>query len=259
MSALEDEDPLLRSLVSALSSARSASVSLTQTLADALRPRSTLGRLQFDATVQRTAGWLATRERWGLVTASKFGVVVGVSKYADAWALWGVMTGRVRADGANDDEHVRRGEAFEPVAIAAYERAMGVRVESTGLWLHAVHDWLGASPDGLLVGMDGLVEVKCPARGPAEEVSREHMAQVQGQLEICDRSFCDYVSFQSETGGMSVFRIRRSKAYWAWMFSRLAAFHECLLKDVAPMRRSDPGYDQTPPPEVDVRVVYSSS
>ena len=53
-------------------------------------------------------------------------------------------------------------------------------------------------------------------------VPREYMAQVKGQLEVLGRAWCDFVSWRQ--GRLLIVRVRRSAAYWAWLFGRLRRF-----------------------------------
>jgi len=171
-------------------------------------------RVQFDALVQRSDGWIAARKQ--RLTASRFGVIAELSKYADAYALWELLTGAVEV-GADDDPagnpHIQRGVTQESLAIRGYENAMKCTVNLAGFYVHKHYDYLGASPDGLLPDGRGLVEIKCPARATTTEISDEYMAQVQGQLEICDREYCDFCTWHMSTG-LQIVRVYRSKAYW---------------------------------------------
>ena len=45
---------------------------------------------------------------------------------------------------------------------------------------------------------------------------------MQGQLEVLGRAWCDFVSWRQ--GRLLVVRVRRSAAYWAWLFGRLRRF-----------------------------------
>ena len=62
------------------------------------------------------------------------------------------------------------GHHFESVAVTKYYSIMkqahpNVLVEESGFVIHLDKGWLGASPDGLVKGVeaiDGILEVKCP-------------------------------------------------------------------------------------------------
>jgi putative phage-type endonuclease len=92
------------------------------------------------------------------------------------------------------------GTTQEPFARSAYEVANSTFVDRTGFWLHPTIKWVGVSPDGL-VGDDGLVEIKCPNSTThldwllAGKVPAEHMKQIQCQLWVTGREWCDFISF----------------------------------------------------------------
>lgn len=88
----------------------------------------------------------------------------------------------------------------EKFACIAYEAARDVLVDKTGFWLHPEIDWLGVSPDRL-VGDDGLLEVKCPNTTTHLDyifdgkVPSDYMKQIQCQLWVTGRRWCDFISF----------------------------------------------------------------
>lgn len=88
----------------------------------------------------------------------------------------------------------------EKFACIAYEAARDVLVDKTGFWLHPEIDWLGVSPDRL-VGDDGLLEVKCPNTTTHLDyifdgkVPSGYMKQIQCQLWVTGRRWCDFISF----------------------------------------------------------------
>ena len=91
------------------------------------------------------------------------------------------------------------GTEQEAAARAAYEARTGIEVEETGF---VAHDTLmaGCSPDGL-VDWDGLIEIKCPYNTGVHietllgGMPADHMPQVQGQMWITGRQWCDFVSY----------------------------------------------------------------
>lgn len=99
---------------------------------------------------------------------------------------------------------VTHGIEFEKKAKEAYLEKMTVECESTGLVIHSNMQFLAASPDGL-IGDDGIIEIKCPFNAKNEDPDKYKLAflnesgsallqnhnyhyQIQGLLEICDRS-----------------------------------------------------------------------
>lgn len=90
---------------------------------------------------------------------------------------------------------------------------------------------IGASPDGL-VGDTGLIEVKSRIQRAQIEtivagtVPDEYMAQIQCQLLVTNREWCDFISY---CGGLPMFvkRVHRDEAIIATIFNACAeAEHE---------------------------------
>lgn len=105
----------------------------------------------------------------------------------------------------------------EPVARLRYELTTGNDVEECGFYAHPDIE-TGASPDGL-IGEDGLLEIKCPNTATHIETLRrrtvpsQYYWQVQGQLWLTGRDWCDFVSFDPrlpENAQFFVTRIERS-------------------------------------------------
>jgi putative phage-type endonuclease len=88
----------------------------------------------------------------------------------------------------------------EPFARMAYEIATNQFVDKTGFWHHPSIAWVGVSPDGL-VDNDGLVEIKCPNTTTHldyiddDKVPAKYFKQIQCQLWVTGRTWCDFVSF----------------------------------------------------------------
>ena len=80
----------------------------------------------------------------------------------------------------------------------------------------------GASPDGL-VGDDGMIEIKCPYNTVnhiktvvSGEMPKEHIPQVQGNMMINGRKWCDFISYDPRVKGKGRFfvvRVERDDEY----------------------------------------------
>jgi hypothetical protein len=136
------------------------------------------------------------------------------------------------------------GTEQEPAARAAYEQRTGVAVEETGF---VAHDTLlaGCSPDGL-VDWDGLVEIKCPWNTAVHietllnGMPDEHIPQVQGQMWITGRQWCDFVSYDPRMPAelqLHVQRINRDPAYVADLERRVTEFLAEVGTQVEALRR----------------------
>ena len=176
---------------------------------------------------QRSAGWYAERAK--RLTASDFGAALGLNPYFSRAKLWRIKCG---LETIETNDHIQRGIDNEQTALLEYEVESGNWVDEVGLVMHPAHDWLACSPDGL-VGDTGLVEVKCPValRSAPPEY---HYAQIQGQLAITGRVWCDY--WQWTVGGTYCIRIMRDTAWWAQALPMLAAFWDCVAKLDPPKR-----------------------
>lgn len=177
--------------------------------------------------LQRTRQWF--RDREGRLTGSTFGAACGIAPTSRA-EQWRRLTKRTFFEGNAATDH---GEKYEPEAIKAYERETGSQVELVGFIPHPRYDWLGASPDGL-VGKPGMLEVKCPYIDIYHAVPPYYMCQMQGQMEVCDREWVDFIVW-TEDGG-TIQRVVRSEKYWRWMEPRLAEFWSYVVADVCPPR-----------------------
>ena len=119
-----------------------------------------------------------------------------------------------------------RGHALEDEARAYYEIETGRPVQRVG-FVTDDHGWIGCSPDGL-VAPDGVVEIKC--KSPANHVaallghkSPEYYAQIQGQLWVTEREWCDRVFYHPLMPSI-ITRIMRDEPYLRLLAERLDEF-----------------------------------
>ena len=154
---------------------------------------------------QRTEEWFA--ERIGKATGSRIADIVRKTgsggpaasrKNYLAQLICERLTGN-REEGFQSAA-MAWGTETEPQARMAYEFFRDAEVSETGFVTHPRINESGASPDGL-VGMDGLVEIKCPNTATHLETLRtgriapDYIIQMQWQMACTDRSWCDFVSF----------------------------------------------------------------
>ena len=165
-------------------------------------------------------------ERAKRLTASQFGAALGLHPYCSPQKLWRIKLGLETVD---TNHHMQRGMDNELQALYDYQVETGHWVDKAGLLVHPAHDWLACTPDGL-VGDRGLVEVKAPIKIRAE-VPEYHLAQVQGQLEIADRDWCDYVQWKGAeeagfivVGELRIVRTARDREWWERAFPVLKKF-----------------------------------
>jgi putative phage-type endonuclease len=194
---------------------------------------------------QGTEAWFKARE--GKLTASGFAQAAGLGP-GSRQQLWRRLMGLEQFHG---NEATDWGTENEPNALAAYQAHcvdLDSNVELVGFMVHPEYDWLGASPD-LLINADGTGEIKCPmSQVIYPEVPPYYMAQMQGQLEVTNREWCDFIVWTPER--MSVRRVIRSREYWQWLHVRIAEFWMYVVAQVEPPRAKKPS-----PPEISHLVI----
>lgn len=190
--------------------------------------------------VQGSPEWLAAR--LGHITASKFGVVLtkGRSK-AKAWGetavSYALELAHERLSGAGQPEFTAAacewGTDHEPLAVTAYEESQAVEVAPAGFVEHPLIEGVGGSSDGL-IGSSGILEVKCPYTGREHlrtlwegTMPEKHKPQVQGNLWVTGRDWCDFVSFDprlGESSALFITRVARDADYIETLAERVEAF-----------------------------------
>lgn len=181
--------------------------------------------------------------RIGKITASRFAHVIAKGKGSEPSKTRlsylyeiasEIMTGQAADSYTNPA--MEHGTLTEPQARLEYEDREGVPVEQLGFVEYS--DRVGASPDGI-VGENGLLEIKCPKT--STQIQRvldgvfptEYMAQVQGQLWVCEKEWCDFVSFDPRIAGPSSYfkiRVQRDDDYIAKLQTGVVLFIEDLNK-----------------------------
>ena len=154
---------------------------------------------------QNSQEWLDARR--GIVTASAISDVLSKgrgnapskTRYTYMMKL---LAERVAIDQINEfqgNRYTERGHVLEPEARALYAFINDVEPQEVG-FITNDEKTAGASPDSL-INDDGCMEIK--SKMPAihlpvlfsQEVPKEHEPQIQTQLWIAEREWCDFVSY----------------------------------------------------------------
>lgn len=168
------------------------------------------------------------RLRAGIPTASNFKKLVTstgkastqMKSYAEELAA-DLIAGE-HVDAFKGNHATERGTMLEPAAIAEYQLITGNNVEHVG-FITDDHHWYGCSPDGMIDDA-GLAEVKCQlAKNFVSTVARykatkkpptDYVAQVQGQLWITEREWCDLVLYHPHPNySTEIIRIKRNDKF----------------------------------------------
>ena len=101
------------------------------------------------------------------------------------------------------------GIKFEEVATWIYQQRNQVEMVEFGCLPHRFIPYFGASPDGICgikstnknyIGR--MLEIKCPkSRVITGFIPEGYRAQIQGQLEVCDLEYCDYLECDIQVYG----------------------------------------------------------
>lgn len=172
-----------------------------------LKPKYTMHFLE-----QNTPEWCSVRA--GKFTASNIDILLGNGATRDNIILTKaaeVITGRVSESNLNTKD-IQRGRDLENDAKVAYSNQYGIDIEDVGFC--ELDPFIGVSPD-CFADDDGLAEVKCPnnanfikiVTGGYKEISSLYMYQMQMQMWVCDKQWCDYVIYNPNFE-KSIYKIR---------------------------------------------------
>lgn len=194
---------------------------------------------------QGSEEWFAARR--GIVTASEFSTVMaqgrggGDSKTRRTYMLK-LMGERLTGDPMYHyvNDHMERGHDQEPDARNMYAFQADVEPEPVGFIKNGV---VGCSPDSL-IAKDGMLEIKTKLAHLhldvllGDCVPSEHLAQIQGQLWVAEREWCDFVSYCPKLP-LFVKRVHRDEAYIERIRKAVDVFERelvTLMETVQPKR-----------------------
>lgn len=166
------------------------------------------------------------QRKLGMFSGSDFHCMLGNSETKTNY-LWEKIGERKYGD-SDEAEYtsaaMERGIILEPEARRVYCAVTETDVREVGL-VEAEGEfdgWAVCSPDGL-IGEDGIIEIKCLAMKFFEQYTRpgekkygyikpEYRTQIQYNLFITERQWCDYVLYHPR-GGIFIQRIERDPEY----------------------------------------------
>lgn len=167
---------------------------------------------------QGSEEWHAAR--LGKFTGSNFHIFLGKSETRTT-ELFKKAAERITGERADQDcfknGHTERGHDLEPLARKVYEYETLAFVEEIG-FIEADGEAIGCSPDGL-IGSDGLLEIKCPDQHTFlkwcqdDYIKPEYRTQIQFNLMVSERQWCDFVLFNRKFGenSLKIIRVNRDE------------------------------------------------
>lgn len=172
------------------------------------------------------------RARLGIPTASEFSSVLAKGQGKTRRTYMMKLLGE-RITGETMDKyqngHMDRGKEMEDAARRAYSFIHDAELTPVGFIKNGDK---GCSPDSL-IGTNGMVEIKTKLPHLqaevllADKLPSEHRAQVQGQLWVAEREFCDFVSYWPSMPPF-IKRVHRDEDYIKEIASEVERFLEEL-------------------------------
>lgn len=183
---------------------------------------------------QRSDEWYELR--LGLPTASNFNsLITPTGKVSTAGALTYAASlaaetyAKERLDVFEGNDWTERGREIEDQARDLYSLLTNEQITTPG-FVTTDDGQYGCSPDGL-IGSDGMMEIKClKAENHVKCLAhiaehntcpKDYMSQVQGQLLVADRDWCDVTFFHPQLP----FKVVRQHRDW----KRIDALKEALV------------------------------
>lgn len=132
-----------------------------------------------------------------------------------------------------------QGTEREAEARLIYEAFTGNKVSEVG-FVELDHIQAGASPDGL-VNDDGTIEIKCTEElahyevMEKQKVPAEYVKQIQGQLWVTERQWCDFISYCPEfdpKNRMQIVRVHRDEGLIAELQREVPLFMQEVMEAV---------------------------
>ena len=132
-----------------------------------------------------------------------------------------------------------------------YSRVNQVQVIEAPFGVPKFDGRIGASPDGIIIQNNqemGLLEIKCPQRvyqsiidyinhdKPYTEeyshIPRGHYDQMQMNLAIFNKEWCDYLIYCTPEEFVFLERVHRNRKYWDSIYSKIQIFIDGVLQPI---------------------------
>lgn len=191
---------------------------------------------------QGTEAWL--KLRLGLPTTSSFGkIITPTGKKSGQFTAYcneciaQLLTGE--SEPMFKSEAMVRGSTLEPFAVDYYAHHTQTKPKEVG-FITSDCGRIGCSPDRL-IGKDGLLEVKCPLQTKhtinliSGEIDSQYIPQVQGQMLVTERNWCDWMSYYPDLPA-SIVRVERDEEYLVTLNELLEEFVDEMDTKIAVLK-----------------------
>ena len=193
---------------------------------------------------QGSTEWI--RSRLGVPSASMFSKIVTTkgawSTQADGYInqlIAELLTGETTE--VKVTEWMQRGTDLEPFARNFYSLMSGNEVQEVGFCKHDTLE-TGVSPDGLIIGTEGGLEIKCPT--PATHIAylragvlpSKYKQQVQGCMWVTGRDWWDFMSYHERMPALIV-RVERDDDYIKLLAEEVSKAVDTIQSEVNRLRK----------------------
>lgn len=194
---------------------------------------------------QGTQAWIVAR--LGIPSSSNFDKILtpggklseSAKKYAYYLAAEYLL--KRQLDSIDYLEWVARGKELEPDAVKNYEFLQEVKTRPVG-FITTDDGRIGSSPDRLITGCNGGVEIKCPSPQihmgyMIDGFGKAYKVQVQGQMYVAELDFVDRYAFHPEMPPV-LERTMRDEPFIALLADALNQFCDDLAEIILKARSS---------------------
>jgi putative phage-type endonuclease len=181
---------------------------------------------------QGSAEWHEHRRKYR--NASETPVVLNLSPWTTAYQLWQLKLGLITQEVT---PAMQRGTELEPVAREAYEKVTGHVMQP----LVVVDGEYSASLDGMTLGGERIVEIKCPVKGKdsalwktieAGQLPEHYQWQVEHQLMVTKVALADVFVFDGADGVL--LEVAPDESRWSRIHEAWEMFAPFLASKTAP-------------------------
>lgn len=151
-----------------------------------------------DQPEQRTQAWYEFRH--SLISASSLSKCFGSDAQVNSLIYEKCKPFEIRQEGpVNTESPMHWGQKYEPLSVKLYELLYGTKVGEFGCIRHPVHEFIGASPDGINIDplserYGRMLEIKNIVNRELNGIPKpEYWVQMQIQMETCDLDECDFL------------------------------------------------------------------